>query len=251
MFGQDEILTIREVADYLKVNERTVYKLAQENAIPAVKVANQWRFRKSMLDAWLDLRMTSHCSPGKRVDLPTVANASALFLTNILRPEAIRLSLRGNTRESVLQELVTLLVENFRVKESADLYPAILAREQLCSTAIVEGVAIPHPRYNGSRFVEEPAIVVGRSAQGVDFGSLDGDPTRLFFLMCAPSDNVHLLLIARLSRILNDPDLRTALLEARAAEAVIEIIGVKEKPNARDNNRPARSRERRPSSPPC
>ncbi len=55
MSDPDEILTIKQVADYLKVNERAIYKLAQEGGIPTVKVANQWRFRRSMIDGWLDL----------------------------------------------------------------------------------------------------------------------------------------------------------------------------------------------------
>ena len=89
-------------------------------------------------------------------------------------------------------------------------------------------MAFPHPRYNGSRFVKELAVAVGRSPRGLNFGSIDGKPTHLVVMLCAPSDAMHLRLIAKLGRLLGDPAFRRALIEAPAPDAFIELIREKE-----------------------
>ena len=223
----DEILTIKQVADYLKVNERAIYKLAQEGGIPTVKIANQWRFRRSMIDGWLDLQMSNHL--GDRNGAAHVpASEGDLVIADILRPGAIRLRLAAATKTEALEELATLLTKNFAVRDAVGFRQAVLSRERLCSTAILEHVAFPHPRYNGSRFVKEPAVVVGRSDRGLSFGSIDGKPTHLIVMLCAPSDALHLRLIAKLGRLLGDAGLRRELIEADRPEAVVEFIRERE-----------------------
>jgi len=234
MYDPDEILTIKQVADYLKVNERAIYKLAQEGGIPTVKIANQWRFRRSMIDGWLDLQMSSAFaghnghSNGTANGADPADPGADLSIADILRPDAIQLDLEAATKHDALNELANVLVKNFPVRDPAGFRKAVIGRERLCSTAIVEDVAFPHPRYNGSRFVKEPAVAVGRSARGLDFGSVDGKPTHLLLMVCAPSDTVHLRLIAKLGRVFNDTTLRQALIEAPDPAAVIQLIRERE-----------------------
>ncbi len=227
MNDPDEILTIKQVADYLKVNERAIYKLAQEGGIPTVKVANQWRFRRSMIDGWLDLQMSSHLgghNGGGNLPGPN----GELSIADTLRPGAIRLDLAATTKTEALDELATLLANCFAVRDPSGFRQAVVNRERLCSTAIVENVAFPHPRYNGSRFARELAVAVGRSARGIDFGSIDGKPTHLVVMLCAPSDALHLQVIARLGRLLGEAALRQALIEAPSPEAFVELIRERE-----------------------
>jgi PTS system nitrogen regulatory IIA component len=227
MNDPDEILTIKQVADALKVNERAIYKLAQEGGIPAVKVANQWRFRRSMIDGWLDLRMSHNLASHGEPDQPQETNGE-LSIAGILRPEAMRLNMAATTKIEALEELAAVLARSYDVRDAAGLRQAVLSRERLCSTAVVESVAMPHPRYNGSRFTREPAIAVGRSAPGLDFGSLDGKPTHLVLMLCAPSDSLHLRMIAKLGRLLGDATLKQALMAAPGPEAFIELIRARE-----------------------
>lgn len=223
----DEILTIKQVADALKVNERAIYKLAQEGGIPAVKLANQWRFRRSMIDGWFDLQMSRNLGGHNGPNHQEEQNGE-LSIADILRPAAMRLDLTATTKFEALEELATALARSFEVRDPAGLRQAILSRERLCSTAILESVAVPHPRYNGSRFARELAIAVGRSARGLDFGSIDGKPTRLVVMLCAPSDILHLRAIAKLGRLLGDKALRQALMAAPGPEAFIELIRERE-----------------------
>ncbi|MBN1917405.1 MAG: PTS sugar transporter subunit IIA [Verrucomicrobia bacterium] len=223
MYDPDEILTIKQVADYLKVNERAVYKLAQEGGIPTVKIANQWRFRRSMIDGWLDLQMSGHLttSNGKT---PPIATDGDLSLADVLRPKAVDLNLAATTKVDALDKVSGLLSEHYAVRDPIGFRQAVHNRERLCSTAIVEGVAFPHPRYNGSRFTREMALAVGRSEHGLDFGSIDGKPTHLIVMLCAPSDALHLRMIAKLGRLMADAELRRTLLAAPDAKAFIALI---------------------------
>jgi excisionase family DNA binding protein len=231
MSDPDEILTIKQVARYLKVNERAIYKLAQEGAIPTVKIANQWRFRRSMIDGWLDLQMSSHIVPhnGPRNGAEAPPGPSSdLKIADVLRPAAIQLDLTATTKAEALDEVASLLVNAFGVRDPAGLRQAVHHRERLCSTAIVEGVAFPHPRRNGNRFTRELAIAVGRSTRGIDFRGMDGKPTHLVVMLCAPSDALHLQVIAKLGRLLNDTTLRQALAKASAPAAFIDLIRERE-----------------------
>jgi excisionase family DNA binding protein len=229
MNDPDEILTIKQVAKYLKVNERAVYKLAQEGAIPTVKLANQWRFRRSMIDGWLDLQMSSHLR-NHEGGVQLRGAETGVLVADALRPAAIRLDLAATTKGDALDELATVVTQNYTLRDPAGFRQAVHNRERLCSTAIIENVALPHPRYNGSRFSRDLAIAIGRSPRGIDFGSLDGKPTHLVVMLCAPSDALHLQVIAKLGRLMGDAGLRRSLMDASKPEEVIELIRGRESP---------------------
>jgi PTS system nitrogen regulatory IIA component len=227
MYEQDEILTIREVAKYLKMNERSIYKLAHQGLIPTVKIASQWRFRKNLIDAWLESQMSSSAIASV---LDDASDNMPVF--SLLKPEGITTNLAGRRKDEVLEELANLMVQAHFIKDRDLFLREIFNREKLCTTAIQRGVAMPHPRRNGNQFAGKPAVVFGCSKEGVDFGSLDGEPTHLFFMLCAPQDRLHLKIMAKINRLLGNPDVREGLIAATSAEEVIDIIkreeGVKE-----------------------
>ncbi|MFN7138171.1 MAG: PTS sugar transporter subunit IIA, partial [Limisphaerales bacterium] len=101
---------------------------------------------------------------------------------------------------------------------------ALKEREQLHSTSIGDGIAIPHARNALVGLVQRPVMVFGRSNQGVNFGALDGEPTKLFFLIISPTVTQHLAILARLSRLLRNPVLRKNLLSAEKPEKVMSVL---------------------------
>ena len=219
MYEEDEILTIREVAKYLKMNERSIYKLAHQGLIPTVKIASQWRFRKDLIDVWLESQMAATA-----MNSLSDENADEVFIHSLLKPELINTSLAGERKEQILEELTDLMVKAHGVKDRERFLREVLNRERLCPTAIQKGVAMPHPRRNGNRFVKSACLVYGCSKKGVDFGSLDGEPTHLFFMLCAPKDHLHLKIMAKINKLLGDADVREELISATAAEDVINIM---------------------------
>ena len=216
---ENEILTAKEVAEYLKINERTIYKLAKNGQIPTIKIAHQWRFRKSMLDSWLDLQM---CHPGNGNG--AVREIQDLSISSIITRKSIYPRLESTTKEDILVELVQLFCADHKVSDNSKFEHAIIEREQLCSTALYEEVALPHPRYNGDHFVDSPSLIIGISRKGVEFGSLDGKPTHLFIMLCAPSDSQHLLMMAKICRLLTLPDLKEQLVRARSSNKILSLI---------------------------
>ena len=96
--------------------------------------------------------------------------------------------------------------------------------EQLHSTGIGDGIALPHARNALVGLVDRPIIVFGRHATGVAYGAIDSIPARLFFLLIAPTVTQHLAILARISRLLRDPRLRQNLLTVDSAAGVIEAV---------------------------
>ena len=144
-------------------------------------------------------------------------------ILDILAPEAIIPALRATTKSEALQELATRLATLHPEIDGVRLVQVLLDREALGSTAIAEGIAIPHGKLPG---VANVMAAFGRSANGLAFDSLDGNPTRLFFLLVAPEDSagIHLKALARVSRLLKDKGFRDRLGAGGTQEQLFAII---------------------------
>lgn len=148
-----------------------------------------------------------------------------LLISNILTPDAIELNLKSIQKEEVLKELVEKVPDlKNRPEDQEKLLRALIEREQLHSTGIGDGVALPHARSAIVGIVDKPVIVFGRHPEGIPFGSIDGEPAKLFFLIVAPNVTQHLHLLARISRILRQPGVTKSLLTATSPSKVISII---------------------------
>jgi mannitol/fructose-specific phosphotransferase system IIA component (Ntr-type) len=151
-------------------------------------------------------------------------------VSQLLSPATINLSLESTGRDSVLAELVNRIPRLAGQPAARQtLLRALHEREQLHSTGIGDGIALPHARNALVGLVDESSIVFGRSKEGIPYGAIDSAPARLFFLLIAPTVTQHLAILARLSRLLRDPKLRQNLLAAQTPQEVIDLIGDAEK----------------------
>ncbi len=152
-------------------------------------------------------------------------NSNSVVLGHMLSPAAINLDLKGADRDSVLAELVNQIPQLAELPEARQiLLRALYEREQLHSTGIGDGIALPHSRNALIGLVDEPIMVFGRHKRGIPYDAVDSAPARLFFLVVAPTVTQHLAILARLSRLLRDPKLRQSFLAADTPEKVIELI---------------------------
>lgn len=144
-------------------------------------------------------------------------------ITDLLDAAKIIPSLKGRDKKTVLKEITDWLASQDPTMDARRLLEILLEREKISSTAIGEGVAIPHGKLPGIRKVSG---VFARSAQGVDFDSLDGGPTHLFFLLIAPEDSAadHLKALARISRLLKDSSFRARLMEGETQAEIFDAI---------------------------
>lgn len=145
-------------------------------------------------------------------------------LNNLVAEDRVLLDIKGEDRRSVLAEIAAVLKKRNRTLRNTDLVEKLLQREALGSTAIGDGVAIPHCKIKG---LKEPLVLVGVSSKGVDFASLDGKPARIFFVIVTSPENpnVNLQILAAIAQLVRKAAaLPARLLAAQTADAVIEII---------------------------
>ena len=137
-------MTTRQVADYLNVNERTLIKLVSEGALPGVKIGNQWRFRKAMLDAWLDDQMLGVVP--KQVDLENRNRAPRrmLDLASCFQPSHIVPQMQAATKIGVMEELADLANRLGLVRDKNWFVGALIERENIMPSAVGNGVAFMH-----------------------------------------------------------------------------------------------------------
>ena len=146
-------------------------------------------------------------------------------LSGLLTPALIKLHLKGAGRAEVLAELVDQIAEiSDQPAARQKLLDALEEREQLHSTGIGDGVALPHARNALVGLVEHPILIFGRHDKGVPYGAIDGAPAQLFFLLVAPTVTQHLARLARISRLLRNPKLRKALLAAQQPDGICALI---------------------------
>ncbi len=151
--------------------------------------------------------------------------ASSVVLSELFSPATINLNLKSTTRDAVIEELVEQ-VPQFKSDTEAKqtLIKALHEREQLCSTGIGDGIALPHARNALVGLVDHPLIVFGRHSGGIPYGAIDDLPAKLFFLLIAPTVTQHLAILARLSRLLRDPRIRQNLLVAESPEKILAVL---------------------------
>jgi len=144
-------------------------------------------------------------------------------ITDILSESGVIPDLKGRNKEEVLRELAVHLAGVHPEVNAEDLVEVLWDRERLGSTAIGDGIAIPHGKLPGLKTV---LGAFGRHLRGVDFDSLDGNTTKLLFLLVAPDDSVglHLKALARVSRLLKEQSFRAQLMTAADRSDLYETI---------------------------
>jgi PTS system nitrogen regulatory IIA component len=218
----DDILTLEEVSQYLKLSQKTVLRMVHGGKIPCAKVGGQWRFIRALIDDWLLAKMK--VVPKNDLVRLIEADADAVVLSRLLRPELIELKIQPGSKNEVLAQLVRPLVAAGIVKDEQIFLRKLLHREQMASTAVGKSVAIPHIRNPRENPEGGPALCIGICQEGTDFHAVDGKKTHIFFLLYTDSEVVHLRVLGRISRLLRNEQTVSALVSARKKEHVVRII---------------------------
>ncbi|MFH1996109.1 MAG: PTS sugar transporter subunit IIA [Candidatus Omnitrophota bacterium] len=218
---ENTFLTTQELSKYLKLNEKTVLKMAQTKELPGVKIGSQWRFHLQTVDEYLQDKIVRSSNYG--IDT-IIRSTDILPLSRLIETSNIDLELKAESRDEVLRELSELAVASGVAVSAGKLFDALLKRENMLSTAIEKGIAVPHPRNPSDELFRRPAIIVGRSINGVDFLSPDGSKTRLFFMPCAPDVILHLKFLSNIARLFEDPGISRAFMKVVSKEEFIKIL---------------------------
>ena len=217
-----DILTIRQLAEYLMVSEKTVYRMLDRNQLPAVRVGAQWRFRRQDIDAWLtdEVRRVEH--EGKRTVLD-VLESSELAIHPLLSPENVWLGARPGSRD----ELLALMTSESALDAHFDryqLYRSIREREGLCSTALLENAAFPHPVDPRPFHFSAKRVLLAVLREPLDFLDPHGHRPRIVAMILARSTQGHLLAVSRAIKLFASSSLIERLTSAHSAGDAIDAI---------------------------
>ncbi len=221
-------LSLEDFARHVGMPLPEVERLAARGKLPGEKVAGKWRFNLARVTEWLQQEMPT-LSEERLVaveramsnDGPDPLNTH--LVTSMISAAGVDMVLRAGSKPSVLRELVGLAERTGLLYDKDGLLDAVLAREEMCSTAMPNGVAIPHPRQPMPYVSAEPLICVGQVSQGLPFGARGGGLTHLFFLICSHEHRQHLHVLARLVRIL-DKETVEALRETETTESALDLL---------------------------
>lgn len=213
-------LTVRDTARLLKVSEKTIYRWITQGKLPAYCVHQQYRFNRIELLEWATARRINvspeiFSEPESELPMPSVSTA--------LQAGGIHYRMGGKNREEVLRALV----EHMRLPEGVDrefLFRVLLAREELGSTGIGDGIAIPHLRNPVIIHITDPIVMLCFLETPVDFGALDGKPVHTVFTIASPTVRVHLHVLSRLSFILRNDQFRGLLRAQGSREEIFAAI---------------------------
>jgi len=204
-----DIMTIEEVADYLRVSERTVYEWAQKGEIPGGKIGTSWRFKRSDIESWVSRKLTPRLSD----DIEDFGHS----FKSVLSPHSVK-KIISDHKWGALEEMSDLIIRAGGLKSKDELMNALKRREELMSTGIGWGIAVPHVRLES---VKSPVMALGVSNNGLnDYESLDGLPVHYVIMIAAGKfqHSEYIKLLSMVSSRLKDEEVKVKLLQADEKE---------------------------------
>lgn len=144
-------------------------------------------------------------------------------LKKLLSEDTIIYSLKGTSKEEIIEEMVDHLVLRGRIKDRDAALKAVLEREQKMSTGMQHGIAIPHGKTDS---VDKLVTAMGLKREGVDFGSMDGKPSTIFIMTISSISRTgpHIQFLSEISQVLNDPEKRERILKAQSPSEVLDVL---------------------------
>ena len=144
-------------------------------------------------------------------------------LTDILRKEYIIPSLKGTTKEECIRAMIDVLAENKVVTNRDRIYEAVMAREEIMTTGVGNGIAIPHCKDSSTT---EFAVALGITENSIDFDAIDGNPVHIIFLLVGPESQpgMHIKLLSRISRLMSKEDVRDQLLKLKTSDEIFNLL---------------------------
>jgi PTS system nitrogen regulatory IIA component len=228
-----EDFDIDSLAAYLHMMPAQIARLAERGKIPGRRVGGAWKFSQAEIHHWFEQRIGLSDADELLAmeDVLKGADASpdeATFrLSDLIPAEAVAVPLDARTRASVISAVAALAAGTGLLWDPVKMAEAVEAREQMHPTALDVGAALLHPRRPMPAILAEAFVAVGVTPGGVPFGGRT--LTDVFFLICSTSDHEHLRILARLSRLIAEPDFVDALRQAADAAEVLQIIRARER----------------------
>jgi len=210
-------LRVKDAADLLDVSEKTIYRWIAQNKLPFRQVNNQYRFNRAELLEWVTSNRMS-ISP-KLLEEPEDDYIPSL--AEALQTGGIHYHVEGGDKAEVLRSVVDILALPQEVDRNF-LYQVLLARESFGSTAIGNGIAIPHARSPIALHISRPLVSICFLETPIDFQSMDGRPVHTLFTIVSPTIKAHLNLLSKISYGLRDDSFSGEIVYNGSREKILQ-----------------------------
>jgi len=217
---ENTVLTTQELSKYLKLNEKTILKMAQSGQLPGFKIGTQWRFYLSIVDEYLQDKVVGDI----KYDFGRLFKETEILpLSRFIEKDSICLNLKTKTKINVLKELSVLVCKSDIGVSKNDVFLQLQKREEMLSTVITKGIAVPHSRNPRDDIFKKPGLVVARSIDGVYYDS-STEKVHLFFVPCAPDVVIHLKLLSKLANLFKNKDLYSRFMTVKTKDEMFSIF---------------------------
>lgn len=209
------------------VSEKTIYRMLEKSMLPAVRVGNQWRFRRKDIDSWIDRQVQKVEIEGDCRVLVELEQ-SEIRIAPLMEEDNVWLDVPALTRD----ELIVWMIQNARLEEGVDreaLAESVRFREQLCSTALVDRAAFPHPNDPAKFRFSRKRVLFAILRDPVPYMDPHGHEPRIIAMVLARTIQGYLLAISRAIKLFGDPELVDRLIACKEKAEVIRMIGEAEK----------------------
>lgn len=201
------------LAAYLHLTPDQVRKMANRDRLPGRRVGGKWRFSRPEIHQWFEERIGLSDEQGltaveKVLDRHSEMKPDDMFrIPDLLAVDNTYVPLLARTKKSVIQNICELTAKTGKLWDPDKMADALLSREELHPTALGNGVALLHPRRPMQSIIGDAFLALGITSSGIPFGGPRGCLTDIYFLIGSTSESVHLRLLARLSRLIQQPEL--------------------------------------------
>ncbi len=220
-----DYLDVNAVANLLHVLPKQVQRWAERGHIPAQKINGEWRFARAAVHQWIEDKL--HDLEGQE-QMDDVVKHHLVSVAEQLPIEAIDLQLNARTVSSVIDELSKVAASTGLLWDADEMAKAVRQREEIASTALECGVSLMHPRRPLTNYLAEPFITLGITSKPLPM-SLAGEENDscmvdVFFLLCSTDDTDHIRTLARLGRLIRQPDFLDNLRQSQTPAEVLDVI---------------------------
>lgn len=220
---------LNEVTEYLHLPREDIELLVRRHEIPFAKQGGRLIFRKNEIDAWASQRILG-LTDKRLADYHKLISARRhdlsqrhAIMPELLRADYINPVLESRTKPAIMRDMVALAERTGLLINPTDLLQSLKEREEMCSTALADGIALLHPRHRDPYVFEDSFVVLSRACQPIPFGALDGQLTDIFFLICCQDDRIHLHALARICLMCKNTGMLAGI---RAGADAAEIYAV-------------------------
>ena len=225
------VLNFQEAAHYLHLSEQELKRLTNKKSIPHDVSRGQIIFRQNELRDWSNQDVLDSCKktlPGmhKRIDnhVFDTPDDNKAFLSECILPKCMIPELPGRTRSKTLRALAKVAFDTEYATDEEEIYKLLEEREELCPTGLTGGIAIPHTRVHSPYLFMENMLIIGKSPNGIPFGSADHKLTDIFVMPCTVDDRHHLYMLSRIALLFQSTDIAERLREAQTADEMEQAV---------------------------